>query len=42
MVFNGKLLDRLKLVLNGIAADRKAAAKDADKKGNPHGEHQTD
>ena len=30
MVFNGKLLDSLRQILNGIAADRKAAAKGTD------------
>ena len=42
MVFNGKLLESLKLILNGIVADRKVAAKDTDGKEVSHGEHQTD
>lgn len=42
MILNGKLLESLKKILDGIAADRKAAAKDIDGKEAPNGEHQTD
>ena len=42
MEFDGRISDTLKKMLDGIAAERKAAAKDKDGKEAPHGEHQTD
>ena len=41
-ILNGKLLESLKKILDGIAADRKAAAEDKDGKEALNGEHQTD